>query len=77
MTLNEWVPCDACGSAQALYLIRFVNLSDVDTVGGLTSNELAFCGHHFNKHKEALDKNTLEIIELNKEEKILETEMAE
>ena len=76
MMLNEWVPCDACGSAQALYLIRFVNLSDVDTVGGLTSNELAFCGHHFNKHKEALDKNTLEIIELNKEE-IIEMEKAE
>jgi hypothetical protein len=30
--------------------------------------ELAFCGHHFNKNKEALDKVSYEVIELNKEE---------
>ena len=68
--LNRWIGCDQCGSAQALYLIRFVNSSDIDTVGGLTSNELAFCGHHFNKNKEALDKKTLEIIQLNKTEEV-------
>ena len=70
MTLNEWVGCDQCGSAQALYLVRFVNLSEIDTVGGLTSNELAFCGHHFNLNKEALDKVAYEIIQLNKEEEV-------
>jgi hypothetical protein len=75
--LTKWIGCDQCGSAQALYLIRFVNHSDIDTVGGLTSNELAFCGHHFNKNKEALDKFTLEIIQLNKEEEALQLEEAE
>lgn len=66
--LNKWIGCDQCGSAQALYLIRFVNKSEIDTVGGLTSNELAFCGHHYNKNKKALDKVILEIIQLNKTE---------
>ena len=75
--MSEWIPCDACGSAQALYLIRFVNSAEIDTVGGLTSNELAFCGHHFNKNKEALDKKTLEIVELNKTEEVNELEKAE
>jgi len=32
----------------------------------LLSGELAFCGHHFNKNKEALDKVSYEIVELNK-----------
>jgi len=32
--------------------------------------ELAFCGHHFNKNKEALDKVAYEIIQLNKVEEI-------
>jgi hypothetical protein len=32
--------------------------------------ELAFCGHHFNKNKEALDKVSYEIIQLNKVEEI-------
>jgi hypothetical protein len=38
--------------------------------------ELFFCGHHFNKNKEALDKVSYEVIELNKIEEavpILET----
>ena len=30
--------------------------------------ELAFCGHHFAKNKEALDKVTLEIVELDRKE---------
>ena len=41
---------------QAMYLIK------------LMDGELAFCGHHFNKNKEALDKVSYEVIELNKEE---------
>jgi len=32
--------------------------------------ELAFCGHHFNLNKEALDKQAYEIIQLNKEEEV-------
>ena len=75
MTEFEWIKCDSC-SAQAKWLIRFVNKSEVDTVGGLTSNELTFCNHHFTKNKQALDKVTLEIIELNKKEEgpLLQTE---
>ena len=30
--------------------------------------ELAFCGHHFNLNKEALDKVSYEIVELNRKE---------
>jgi hypothetical protein len=45
-------------------------------VGGLTSNELSFCSHHLNKNKQALDKVTLEIVELNKTEKVPQLEKA-
>jgi hypothetical protein len=54
--LNKWIGCDQCGSAQAKYLIKLIE------------GELAFCGHHFNKNKEALDKVAYEIIELDKVE---------
>jgi len=54
--LNIWIGCDQCSSAQAMYLIK------------LMDGELAFCGHHFNKNKEALDKVSYEVVELNKEE---------
>jgi hypothetical protein len=54
--LNKWIGCDQCGSAQAVYLIK------------LMDGELAFCGHHYNKNKEGLDKVAYEIIQLNKEE---------
>ena len=53
---SEWIPCDACGSAQALYQVK------------LLDGELYFCGHHLNKHKEGLDKVVYEIVELGKEE---------
>ena len=56
--LNKWIGCDACGSAQALYLVKLIE------------GELAFCGHHYNKNKEALDKKAYEIIELNKKEEV-------
>lgn len=61
--MAEWIKCDSC-SAQALYLVRS------------TSGELAFCGHHLNKNKEALDKWAYEIIECNKKEEVpqLQTE---
>lgn len=58
MTLNEWVGCDQCGSAQALYLIK------------LMDGELYFCGHHFNKNKAGLDKVAYEIIELDRKEEV-------
>lgn len=65
MTLNEWVGCDQCGSAQALYLVK------------LMDGQLAFCGHHFNLNKGALDKVAYEVIQLNKEEISPELEKAE
>ena len=56
--LNKWIGCDQCGSAQDMYLVK------------LMDGELAFCGHHYNKNKEALDKVTYEIVQLNKIEEI-------
>ena len=50
--LNRWIGCDQCGSAQAMYLIKLVE------------GELAFCGHHYNEFKDALDKWSYEIVEL-------------
>ena len=61
---RAYIPCDSCGSSDAMYLVKLVD------------GELAFCGHHFNKNKEALDKVAYEVIELNKIEEelpILET----
>jgi hypothetical protein len=64
--LNKWIGCDQCSSAQAMYLVKLID------------GELAFCGHHYNKNKEALDKKAYEVIELNKmEEAIPQLEMAE
>ena len=64
--MTEWVGCDKCNMAQAMYLIKLVD------------GELYFCGHHLNKYKEALDKVAYEIIELNKVEEIPQLiEMAE
>lgn len=63
--LNKWIGCDQCGSAQAMYLIKLVD------------GELAFCGHHYNKNKEALDKVAFETIELNKTEDVPLLEGAE
>ena len=64
--LTRWIGCDQCGTAQAMYLIKLVD------------GELFFCGHHYNKNKEALDKVSFEMIELNKKEEAPQlTEMAE
>lgn len=64
--MNEWIACDKCQSAQALYLVKLID------------GELAFCGHHYNENKEPLDKLAFEIIELNKVEETPQlTEMAE
>ena len=41
--MSEWIKCDVC-PAQAMHLVRG------------TTGELTFCGHHYNKDKEALDK---------------------
>ena len=65
MTLNQWIPCDGCGSAQALYQLKLIQ------------GELYLCGHHYNKNKEALDKVSYEVIELNKTEEVIELEKAE
>lgn len=65
--MNEWIGCDKCNSVvPAMYLVKMV------------SGELAFCGHHFNKNKEALDKISYEVIELGKKEETPQlVEMAE
>ena len=63
--LNKWIGCDQCGSAQAMYLVK------------LMDGELAFCGHHLNKNKEALDKVSYEIIQLNKIEETPQLEKEE
>lgn len=62
----ETITCDKCGPAVvAAYLIKLVD------------GELAFCGHHYNKFSEALDKVAYEIIQLNKTEEVPELEKAE
>jgi hypothetical protein len=64
--LYKWIGCDQCSSAQALYLVK------------LMDGELAFCGHHFNLNKKALDKAAYEIIQLNKvEEEVPQLEKVE
>lgn len=62
----EQLTCDKCGPAvMAMYLVK------------LMEGELAFCGHHMNKFKEALDKVSYEIVELNKTEEVPQLEGAE
>jgi len=51
--------CDRCHVSRAAYLIKLIN------------GELSLCGHHYNRHKEMLDKNSYEVIELNKVEEAL------
>lgn len=66
--LNKLIVCDQCHSAKAAFLVK------------LLDGELAFCGHHYAKNKEALDRKAYEVIELNKVEeqiKIPQLEKAE
>ena len=63
--LTKWIACDQCNSAQALYLVK------------LMDGELAFCDHHFNKNKEALDKVSYEIVELDRKEAVPQLEKEE
>ena len=63
--LTKWIACDQCNSAQDLYLVK------------LMDGELAFCGHHFNKNKEALDKVSYEIVELDRKEAVPQLEKEE
>ena len=51
--------CDQCSVARAAYLIK------------LLDGELAFCGHHYFKNKEALDKQSYETIYLDKAEEAI------
>jgi hypothetical protein len=55
---REYIPCDACGSADAKYLVKLVE------------GDLAFCGHHYNKNQKELDKVAYEVIELDKVEEV-------
>jgi len=58
---REFIPCDACGSADAMYIVKLVD------------GELAFCGHHYSKNKAGLDKVAYEVIELDKTEPAIPT----
>ena len=63
--INEWLGCDNSCPAQAMYIVKLIE------------GELAFCGHHYAKNKEALDKDVYEMIELNKTEEVPQLEKAE
>ena len=63
--LNNWIGCDNSCPAQAMYMVKLID------------GELAFCGHHYAKNKEALDKVAFEMIELNKTEEVPQLEKAE
>jgi hypothetical protein len=65
MRNREYISCDACGAADAMYLINLVD------------GQLYFCGHHYNDNKDALDKVAFETIELNKTEDVPQLEKAE
>ena len=62
----DMITCDKCGPAvTAAYLVKLVD------------GELSFCGHHYNKFKEGLDKVAYEVVELNKKEEVPQLEGAE
>jgi hypothetical protein len=64
--LTKWIGCDSSCPAQAMYMVKLID------------GELAFCGHHYTKHKGVLDEKAYEVIELNKmEEAIPQLETAE
>jgi ribosomal protein L37E len=42
--------CDRCG-VQAFVLVKLV------------AGQLMFCGHHYNQHKESLDKMAFEVVD--------------
>ena len=63
--LNNWIGCDNSCPAQAMYMVKLID------------GELAFCGHHYAKNKEALYKDAYEVIELNKTEEVPQLEKAE
>ena len=64
--LTNWIGCDSSCPAQAMYMVKLID------------GELAFCGHHYTKHKGSLDEKAYEVIELNKmEEAIPQLETAE
>jgi len=52
--------CDSC-SAEALVLVKGV------------TGELMFCGHHYNKHKDALSKFAYEVID--ERDKLIENKL--
>ena len=55
--------CDRCGPAvSAQYIIK------------LLDGQLSFCGHHYRKNREALDKMAFEVVELSVQEELVEAE---
>lgn len=57
-----WIGCDACATAQALYQVKMI------------AGELYFCGHHYKKNKDVLDKQAFEVVELSVQEELVEAE---
>jgi hypothetical protein len=58
------ISCDRCGiSAEAKYVVKLIE------------GELAFCGHHYNKYKEGLDKIAFEVVELATQPELVEAEV--
>lgn len=51
--MTERLNCDKCVTAKAMYQAK-----------GL-AGDLFFCGHHYNEFKEALDKWSYEVVELD------------
>ena len=54
--ITKQIYCDRCPTSRAAYLVKILD------------GELAFCNHHYRKHKEALDKLAYDVIELNRKE---------
>ena len=57
---QDWLlsPLDRCDRCNAEALTKVTGIL----------GDLLFCGHHYNKNKQALDKVSFEMIELNKTE---------
>ena len=57
---QEWLlsPLDRCDRCNAEALVKVTGIS----------GDLLFCGHHYNKNSEAIDKWSYEVIELDKKE---------
>ena len=49
---DAWIPCDACHSAKAAWLVKGTN------------GELFLCGHHYGTHEHAMISWAKEVVNL-------------